>query len=593
MADGLRRIHRLNLRGPDPARMTRLRLRLEDAFRTASLPGLPPQALVLVRRLDLGLVDADSEAPRLAARIDERVWNLAASAVCVDAAERADAGVVWFSDALQAHAVLFARLLDGRPPRAWYWRRLFPQVLAETGPAAITRLWLASLETAAGPLGPARLLEAVLQPARIEPLLDALSPDLARRLLHAQGQGPSLVARASAQAGMADGEGAVVGHIAPPPVAPPWRTLIRRAARRWGPHDVRCRCLALQALFGIQPGRLGRADTLQHLDVETWLAAWEHETAVAPARRAGAKGRGTRPAGTRPAAPGEATDETAQGAATPDTGKAVKVATHTPSGPAAQNPSPVQAPGEQGRRTESRAGDTAGRDPATPLSLAWWPSPHAGLGLLIPLWQQLDLGDLLTRHEALLSQDLPTRLLRELARRYRLAPDDPARRLFEHLPAGPAGTRPLARFEAPGAWWRLAAGRGALRRHEKDGVVTLLEPRGRWRLFHGEAARAGTILRDRGLANRPCSASPPPPDATALCHDLLRLGAFYLRRHAGLSLRGLVCRRGRVALTPTHWDVAFALGDTDLRLRRAALDCDPGWVPWLGRVVQFHYLDEE
>jgi hypothetical protein len=28
-----------------------------------------------------------------------------------------------------------------------------------------------------------------------------------------------------------------------------------------------------------------------------------------------------------------------------------------------------------------------------------------------------------------------------------------------------------------------------------------------------------------------------------------------------------------------------------LEIRLAGLDLDPGWVPWLGRVVSFHYLD--
>jgi len=27
----------------------------------------------------------------------------------------------------------------------------------------------------------------------------------------------------------------------------------------------------------------------------------------------------------------------------------------------------------------------------------------------------------------------------------------------------------------------------------------------------------------------------------------------------------------------------------ELRLRRAGLDFDAGWVPWLGRVVAYHY----
>lgn len=67
------------------------------------------------------------------------------------------------------------------------------------------------------------------------------------------------------------------------------------------------------------------------------------------------------------------------------------------------------------------------------------------------------------------------------------------------------------------------------------------------------------------------------------------LGALYLRRHAGLSLRTLMQRPGRVLLTATHWDAVFDINQIDLRLRRIALDSDPGWVAWLGRVVQFHY----
>jgi hypothetical protein len=36
--------------------------------------------------------------------------------------------------------------------------------------------------------------------------------------------------------------------------------------------------------------------------------------------------------------------------------------------------------------------------------------------------------------------------------------------------------------------------------------------------------------------------------------------------------------------------VFFDLAAADVRVRRSGLDIDPGWVPWLGRVVRFHYL---
>ena len=69
----------------------------------------------------------------------------------------------------------------------------------------------------------------------------------------------------------------------------------------------------------------------------------------------------------------------------------------------------------------------------------------------------------------------------------------------------------------------------------------------------------------------------------------LRMRRF-LRRHTGMDLGALVLRPAWVCATPTHADVIFALDQTDLRLRRLGLDRDPGWVPWLGRIVSFHFL---
>jgi hypothetical protein len=39
----------------------------------------------------------------------------------------------------------------------------------------------------------------------------------------------------------------------------------------------------------------------------------------------------------------------------------------------------------------------------------------------------------------------------------------------------------------------------------------------------------------------------------------------------------------------TDLDVSLALDDADVRIRRIGLDLDPGWLPWFGRVVRFHY----
>lgn len=70
---------------------------------------------------------------------------------------------------------------------------------------------------------------------------------------------------------------------------------------------------------------------------------------------------------------------------------------------------------------------------------------------------------------------------------------------------------------------------------------------------------------------------------------LLRLRRT-LRRRVRLDLGELVRRPALVTATPTHLDLVFPLDEVDLRLRRAGLDVDPGWVPWFGRIVSFHFL---
>jgi hypothetical protein len=50
------------------------------------------------------------------------------------------------------------------------------------------------------------------------------------------------------------------------------------------------------------------------------------------------------------------------------------------------------------------------------------------------------------------------------------------------------------------------------------------------------------------------------------------------------------CRRDSLVLADPAWlEARFALEDADVRVRRAGLDLDPGWLPWLGCVVRFIY----
>jgi len=87
----------------------------------------------------------------------------------------------------------------------------------------------------------------------------------------------------------------------------------------------------------------------------------------------------------------------------------------------------------------------------------------------------------------------------------------------------------------------------------------------------------------------PAGPGPPPVDwdrALASWFTRVRRAAY---RRARMGLYALVARPGQIASTRTHIDIVLPLRDLDIRVRRAGLDADPGWVPWLGKMVTFHY----
>lgn len=69
-----------------------------------------------------------------------------------------------------------------------------------------------------------------------------------------------------------------------------------------------------------------------------------------------------------------------------------------------------------------------------------------------------------------------------------------------------------------------------------------------------------------------------------------------LRRTCRLELRmglaNLIARPARLEVTRSHIDLYFLLSQGDVRIRRSALDLDPGWNAWLGRVISFHYVEQ-
>jgi hypothetical protein len=66
-------------------------------------------------------------------------------------------------------------------------------------------------------------------------------------------------------------------------------------------------------------------------------------------------------------------------------------------------------------------------------------------------------------------------------------------------------------------------------------------------------------------------------------------GPFFAE-HERAELLDLVCRRQARLLADPGWiEIHFSMGDVDTTVRRARLDLDPGFVPWLGVVLRFVY----
>jgi hypothetical protein len=66
----------------------------------------------------------------------------------------------------------------------------------------------------------------------------------------------------------------------------------------------------------------------------------------------------------------------------------------------------------------------------------------------------------------------------------------------------------------------------------------------------------------------------------------------WCHRHARMRLAEIVARPGRIYATPTALDIVMPMSAVDIRVRRCGLDIDPGYQPWFGRVVHFHYRVE-
>ena len=114
---------------------------------------------------------------------------------------------------------------------------------------------------------------------------------------------------------------------------------------------------------------------------------------------------------------------------------------------------------------------------------------------------------------------------------------------------------------------------------------------------HPGAQLITAIARHHGCAaDDPALSGLPRLDPDQPCPewtDLWRLALDrWLRRTARRRLHDLARRPGKLLWSDDRLQITFPLAAADIRLRRLALDRDPGWTDWLGLSVRFSYSDE-
>ncbi|WP_437277744.1 hypothetical protein WME90_41980 [Sorangium sp. So ce375] len=563
----------LRLHGPDDAAVRRGALLVEDALRTASLPGADRGRLYIVRRLSLGAIDPSLPPAAIAVEIERRFEALRVTAVHAESDGAASARAVYFHDDVEPFVLLARRVATGAAVSAWFWplavRGYTPSLPA---PKALEVTLAGALDTPAGAAAVVRMT-AELGEAALDALCGALRPGTGEALLLRCNWGaPPAVVRELVRGAPA------LGGIAR--LAPPWPRVLRRWVARWGAADARAVWLAAVAACAGSPSlaadprlsargaqlammaanfpEAGAAEepaddaAASRPPIEAPRAEQpELEAEVAAPRAAGVPPDAAPVAGSassadivapsaepvRPAMPA-----VQPGDAVSPASPAPAVPTRPSAPPSVAAPSVAASPPAAGEgATAPRRGRSSGREPlwhGVPMATA-----AGGLPLVIRPLMRLGITDWLRDHPAALRGGFPVRLMAHIGAWCGVSPDDPALAVFDP----PAEPLP-----------ELAA-----------------EPPEVWRHVFGEATW-------QALSRRPAGA----PATWRLAVSL------WLRRVARLPLGRVVRRPGRVVATRTHVDVLFPLAAADVRVRAAALDVNPGWVPWLGRIVQFHYLEE-
>ena len=564
-----RRVGHLRLRAPDSGAARRGQFLIEDALRTASIPEAEAGRLLLIRRLDLGRIVTTASPSQISRQVELCIRQIAISAVPWSATTADDATAVWFPDVIAPLAALAVHAAKGGSGAAWFWRAALPSPRPKEPTALLRAVLIKAAQTPPTGIPLAQVMAAVRQAGVLDTALRLISHADAVVLLQTLGISPT---RSTTERTIERTQSP--SEFRPRLVPTAWRAAVRRWAPIWGPDSPRLRWLIAVGLIAERP-ELATAALTPRIDATVEWVQESIESSLAPVTQSPAV------ISPRPVAPIKPPNIQAD---------LLQIE------PLDQPPAQLDTVAEQQRSAEAQTKmprrspppappSTAQPAPPTPIhqrprpNFQWdhgipQPTEFGGLYFLIPVLQRLGIEAALSENEALHRWQLPARILDVVAQTLGAPPDDPIRPTIEPLKVDPP-----CPFTVPSEW--QAFGETPQRRAHRRGDPS-----------------AGILIDDGGLVWRlwrPLSSPEPESaggesDLATLAQSWMHAADRWLCHFTDLDLATLVCRGAGVLRTRTHTDLLFDFEDADIRIRRPALDINPGWVPWFGRIITFHYL---
>ncbi len=550
-----RHIHvsRLGIRAPRLAAAQRFRNDFEDALRTTTFPDHASGAVLYMRRLNLGRLRGGMSRQALSAHLAR---CLAATPIKVLRwglpVPPAEAQVVQIPDIVTAAAFALRAALDLQTPH-WAVTRIFPHCAHPGDTATNITETLRLLIAAASAAAPGRIaalkdggnliMQALeqLSPQQLERLAEPL---LAKQLIPPQEHNiqaspftPQNAAIAGRASDLRPTQSEIAVHFATAPQA--LRIAAAQAIPQWGTRDLRTVTLLTWVALA-QQGPSGRSQTKRRLTSLT--------KAIALRLRQSPLSNGT-----------------------------LSAPNSTQSTPTDSLPSLTKSSNAL-RQSNTPVKSSRIDQSENPIDLPHGQShPYAGFWLLIPVLRLLACD----HAEQSLGIPLTRAVLGRFAARLGLFENDPIYHVLdpEVLP-DTKGMTQNSWAPHPTVLRCIAGQRGLYAKAGRECTPLSLRPK------TPAFALPNTADLPKDLILHPTQADTMRDPVTGFCLAAQRLITQVLGGH---GWRWLVRRQGPITITPTHIDVVFDGRDATADLRIAGLDLNPGWVPALGRVIQFHY----